>query len=147
MLSGLDALIENIFYEEGQGTEDEKESLGAVYKYDFKKKRFELVNGRLVECTPLEACQQWIELLLRTKMGKYPIYESTQFGSQLDQWIGYKMRLNQQNATESQLKQSLTENKRILDVEKMEFKQEGHQLHIEIKVHTIYGELNLKLAL
>lgn len=67
-----------------------KTSLGKVYLFDFKTGRHVTRDGKLVECTEVQAVKQWVELLLRTQLEKYPVYRDTYFGLSTDDIIGNK---------------------------------------------------------
>ena len=67
-----------------------RENLGKVFLFDFKTGRHVIRDGKPVECTEVQAVQQWIELLLKTQFEKYPIYKETYFGLSTDEIIGHK---------------------------------------------------------
>ena len=45
-----------------------------VFQDDGRAGRFQLVDGALVERQGVEAVKQWLELMLRQKLGRVPIY-------------------------------------------------------------------------
>lgn len=45
-----------------------------VFQDDGRASRFQLVDGALVERQGVEAVKQWLELMLRQKPGRVPIY-------------------------------------------------------------------------
>jgi hypothetical protein len=70
-------------------TEEEKATVGRSFAFDYTDKKFEITDGAVDEPTSIEAVKQWVELLIRTKPGKYPIYGDS-FGVSTDELIGYK---------------------------------------------------------
>ena len=58
--------------------------------FDYESNAFVLVDGALVETRPIEAVQQWFELLVRTALDRYDIYRDTGFGTTLANYIGYR---------------------------------------------------------
>ena len=66
------------------------QQLGKVFLFDHSVKRHILEDGKLKEATELEAVKQWIELLLRTYVDHFPIYDGTYFGLSTLDLIGQK---------------------------------------------------------
>ena len=44
-------------------------------------------DGKLVECDGIAAIKIWIEKILRTEKGRYPIYNDTEYGCHLEDLI------------------------------------------------------------
>lgn len=63
-------------------------SLGKVFLFDFEARRYVLKDGQLVEASYEQAIHQWVSMLLITEMDKYRVYEGTEFGISLAQFIG-----------------------------------------------------------
>ena len=64
--------------------------IGRTPLYDFDKREYVIRDGKVVECTQKEAVRQWIGFLIKTKLGKYRVYDDTEFGSNVESFIGYK---------------------------------------------------------
>lgn len=70
-------------------TEEELATVGRSFAFDYETKTFGVVDGLVKQPTDIEAIKQWVELLIRTQPGKYPVYGET-FGVSTDELIGYK---------------------------------------------------------
>lgn len=70
-------------------TEEEAATVGRSFVFDYSTKFFGVKDGAITEPNNLEAVKQWVELLIRTLPGKYPIYGDS-FGVSTDELIGYK---------------------------------------------------------
>ena len=64
--------------------------IGRTPLYDFDKHEYVIKDGKVVECTQKEAVRQWIGFMIKTKLGKYRVYDDTEFGSNVESFIGYK---------------------------------------------------------
>lgn len=67
-----------------------KTRLGRSFKFNFKTGQHEVIDGKVVECTELEAIEQWVALLIRTKLDKYAVYQNTGFGTTWENYIGIR---------------------------------------------------------
>lgn len=65
-------------------------SMGEVFLFDFESQQYVLQDGRPVQATYAQAIQQWVAMLLMTELDKYRVYDETQFGISLAQFIGRK---------------------------------------------------------
>lgn len=66
------------------------DTLGASLKFDYETERFILVDGKNVEPSKIEAIKQWIELYIRTELGKYKVY-TDDFGVDLRGLVGWRL--------------------------------------------------------
>lgn len=57
------------------------------YIFDFTTGDFALRDGKLIECDGISAIKVWIEKILRTGKGRYPIYDNTEYGCHLEDLI------------------------------------------------------------
>ena len=65
-----------------------KSSIGTKsYMFDFDSGEFVVRDGKLVECDGIAAIKIWIEKILRTEKGRYPIYNDTEYGCHLEDLI------------------------------------------------------------
>lgn len=113
---------------------EEKEQdvkIGKSFVFDFKSKRFNVVAGKVKETTEEEAIRQWIELLLRTAVDKYKVYEGTGFGTNIDKLIGYK---SMRGFVESEMKREISEkiimNRAIERIENFKTDFEGSMIEV-----------------
>lgn len=105
--------------------------IGKSFVFDFKSKRFNVVAGKVKETTEEEAIRQWIELLLRTAIDKYKVYEGTGFGTNIDKLVGYK---SMRGFVESEMKREISEkiimNRAIERIENFKTDFEGSMLEV-----------------
>lgn len=64
--------------------------VGRSFAFDYQKKCFVFADGKNITPTQVGAIQQWIELFIRTRSDKFPIY-SAGFGVRLDDLLGYRL--------------------------------------------------------
>ena len=57
------------------------------YMFDFVNGDFVVRDGKLIECDGIESIKVWIEKILRTEKGRYPIYDNTEYGCHLEDLI------------------------------------------------------------
>ena len=57
------------------------------YLFDFENGDFVVRDGNLIECDGIESIKIWIEKILRTEKGRYPIYDNTEYGCHLEDLI------------------------------------------------------------
>ena len=57
------------------------------YLFDFDRGDFVVRDGKLIECDGIESIKIWIEKILRTEKGRYPIYDNTEYGCHLEDLI------------------------------------------------------------
>lgn len=105
--------------------------IGKSFVFDFKSKRFNVVAGKVKETTEEEAIRQWIELLLRTAIDKYKVYEGTGFGTNIDKLVGYK---SMRGFVESEMKREISEkiimNRAIERIENFKTDLEGSMIEV-----------------
>lgn len=58
-----------------------------LYLFDFENGDFVVRDGKLIECDGIDAIKVWIEKILRTEKGRYPIYDNTEYGCHLEDLI------------------------------------------------------------
>lgn len=113
---------------------EEKEqdvNIGKSFVFDFKSKRFNVIAGKVKETTEEEAIRQWIELLLRTSIDKYKVYEGTGFGTNIEKLVGYK---SMRGFVESEMKREISEkiimNRAIERIENFKTDFEGSMIEV-----------------
>ena len=57
------------------------------YLFDFTTGDFVVRDGKLIEYDGIDAIKVWIEKILRTEKGRYPIYDNTEYGCHLEDLI------------------------------------------------------------
>ena len=76
-------------------------------KFNFTDKKFEVVDGRVLQVADIPAVKQWIEKFIRTSLDQTPIYKGTKFGTTIKNVIGYKSLNN--GFSESEVERELAE--------------------------------------
>ena len=64
--------------------------MGRGLVFDWAAGRYRMDNGGPVECTGAEAVKAWIEQVIRTRVGKYPVHP-TDYGCSALDLIGQKI--------------------------------------------------------
>ena len=113
-----------------------REKLGKVFLFDFEMGRHVIRDGKPVECTEVQAVKQWIELLLKTQLDKYPIYKNTFFGLSTDDIIGNKSNplIMAQAILEEEIKEKCKEHILIRAVTNFNIERTNQGLIISFKV-------------
>lgn len=70
--------------------DEQSSKIGRSFLFDFKTGRHSIIDGKVNEITELQAIQQWLELLVRTMLDKYAVYQGTGFGTTWEQYIGHR---------------------------------------------------------
>ncbi|MDF2612773.1 MAG: hypothetical protein K0S71_559 [Clostridia bacterium] len=113
-----------------------KTSLGRVYLFDFETRRHVVRDGKLVECTELEAVRQWVTLLLKTKINKVKVYKETGFGLSSNNLIGLKTYpiMLLQAVLEEEIKEKCAEHVLIRSINDFEVSRTDRGLDIHFKI-------------
>lgn len=123
----------NTQIEEEEKSQDIK--IGRSFVFDFNTKNFNVIAGKVKETTEEEAIRQWIELMIRTSVDKYKVYQGTGFGTNIDKLIGYR---SLRGFVESEIKREISENiimNRAIDsIENFETEFEGDNLQVSFTV-------------
>lgn len=123
-------------FEEAEVQEEELNNviLGKTPKYDFSTNQYVLKDGKIVYCTQEEAVLQWIGFLIKTTAGKYKVYDDTEFGTYIENYIGYK----DSGFVASEIKREIEEkcilNRAISGIDNFEFDSESDGMHISFTV-------------
>jgi hypothetical protein len=65
-------------------------SLGMVPLYDFNNRQYVVRDGKVVMASEDEAIQQWVAFLILTKKDRFPVYNETEFGTYIENYIGLR---------------------------------------------------------
>lgn len=118
---------------------DSSEGFGRVFFIDFKNGRLSTVieNGRPKECTSLqEKVRSFINVMLRTEVDKYKVYEGSGFGLYYKKYLGNRsahlgfIRSEMRREIEEQLSRL----KVFESLENFSLEKNGSQLFIEFEV-------------
>lgn len=121
-------------FEEEQDAELLPTKLGRAPLFDFKKRQYVLKDGKVVECTQEQAVRQWVGFLVKTAVGKYAVYENTDFGTYIENYIGYKDTAFVASEIKREIEEGVAQNRAIDRIEDFEAEREGGRLKISLTV-------------
>lgn len=114
----------------------ETKDIGRSFRFDLEAREFVVKDGKVSETDRLEAIKQWVSLLLVTAAGRYKIYEGTNFGINLDRYIGYKK--GNLGFVKSELKREISEriieNRAIDRIENFDIVPVGDNMEVSFTV-------------
>ena len=120
--------------EEKQEASLESTTIGRTPLFDFASGSYVIRDGKVVECTQEEAVRQWVGFLVKTAAEKFRVYDGTEFGTYIENYIGYK----DVGFVASEIKREVEEkallNRAIKSIEDFEAEKEGSRLHITLTV-------------
>lgn len=120
---------------ENEFDEEEEEYYPVEYEIDFSTGK---LTGRNVSGS--KALAVWAYLALQIDRGEFYTY-SEDYGCELKELIGYKYSQEfLQSEVKRMIKDCLTVNPYITDIENLEITQTKSSLHISFKILTDYGE-------
>ena len=119
-------------FEEEQDTELLPTTLGRTPLFDFKTGKYVLKDGKVVECTQEQAVRQWVGFLVKTAAKKYAVYENTEFGTYIENYIGYKDSAFVASEIKREIEEGIVQNRAIDRTEDFEAEREGSRLKISL---------------
>lgn len=105
----------DITFPETKNIENQNDNLdvkvGRSFVFDYVNGQHVIVDGKPKETTEAQAIQQWLELLVRTVIGKYTVYQDTKFGTTWEKYISYRQLPNGyiQSELEREIQESCNE--------------------------------------
>ena len=108
--------------------------------YDFKQGRYVVVDGKIKECTQEEAVRQWVGFLVKTAAEKYDVYRDTDFGTYIENYIGYKDDAFVASEIKREIEESAVSNRAIAAIEDFDFVREGDKMKISLTVVMQTGD-------
>ena len=83
---------QSVVYNEeySDASERPEEVVGRNLVFDWTENHFEMEDGSPVMVTKVDAVKEWLELVVRTRQGRYPIYPAD-FGGDAMEIIGKKI--------------------------------------------------------
>ena len=126
-------------YEETIETSEEA-TIGLTPLFDFKKNEYVLKDGKIVYCTQKEAAAQWIGFLVQTLMNKYRVYDDTEFGTYIENYIGYKDKAFVFSEIKREIQEKAELNAAIASVDDFEMEREKDKMIISMVVTMNDGQ-------
>ena len=118
--------------------QQEQRPLADTLVFDYERGRFIMVDGSPKKDRTITAIKQWVELMLRTKRGKYRVYEESRFGTHLEDIIG--QRQMPKGYLNSEMKREITEAcslcPYITRVDNFRYEREGGRLWVFFDLWT-----------
>ena len=126
--------LENV---ESSVTEEESNIKTVNPTFDYKNKRLVLKDGKVVFSSGKDKVKQWIELLLKTELDKYKVYEGAEFGlADMYNLIGHQLFTSNYGISEmkAELKEKLEAKEEIDSVENITITYKFDKLYIDLTV-------------
>lgn len=120
--------------EEAMEVEMQSTTIGRTPLFDFKNNCYVLRDGKVVECTQEEAVRQWVGFLIKTAADKFAVYDDTEFGTYIENYIGYKDAAFVAAEIRRELEEKATLNRAIESIEDFDYTKEGGVMHVSLTV-------------
>ena len=128
-------------YEElAEDAEEEGTELGLTPLYDFQNHEYVLRDGKVVYCDQKQAAAQWVGFLALTAAEKYPVYEGTEFGTYIENYIGYKDEAFVFSEIKREIQEKVVLNRAIKSVEDFEMQRVKDKMTVSMTVVMQDGE-------
>lgn len=108
---------------------------GIDFLYDFDRKDFILKDGKLIQVVGDAGVVFWIEKTLRTEYQRATVYHNTDYGTELDRFVGQQLPKEiAKLQLEDAIKSSLLQHERINSISNFTFSQEREQVYVTFEV-------------
>ena len=108
--------------------------IGRTPLYDFDRGRYVVRDGKIIECTQKEAVRQWVGFLVKTAADKFDVYDGTDFGTYIENYIGYKDTAFVASEIKREVEEKALDNRAIESIEDFQFEKEGDKLTISLTI-------------
>lgn len=124
--------------EEEEDVEEEETlqstTIGRTPLFNFSTGKYEIKDGKIIECTQEEAVRQWVGFLVKTFVGKYRVYDNTDFGTYIENYIGEKNRGFVLSEIKRELEEKAEDNRAIEEITDIEGKTKGDKMTINLTI-------------
>lgn len=111
---------------------------GIDFLFDFAKNDFVLKDGKLIQVVGDAAVTFWIEKTIRTEYQRATVYHNTNYGTELDRFIGQQLPKEiAKLQLEDTFKSALLQHERINSINNFTFSQEREQVFISFEVELL----------
>lgn len=119
-----------------------------TYNFDFNQGEFIMSGGDVAVLTGIDALMLWIDKTIRTQFGRYSIYNSKNYGANIeDLIIGKSYGFD---FVESELKReietALLRHEDILGMDKFSVEKRGTVLEVSFTLKTVYGNIDKEVT-
>lgn len=108
--------------------------LGTVPLFDFELGDYVVRDGKVVLCDKRQAVLQWVGFLVKTAYGKFRCYDGSDFGTYIENYIGYKELGFVSSEIKRELEEKCTMNRAILGIDNFDAEKVADKLHISFTV-------------
>lgn len=109
-------------------------AIGRTPLFDFKNNRYVVKDGKVVECTQEEAVRQWVGFLVKTTAEKYRVYDGTEFGTYIENYIGYKDTAFVASEIKREIEEKVELNRAIDRIEDFDAEKDGSRMKITLTI-------------
>lgn len=120
--------------EEEMEVEMQSTMIGRTPLFDFSKNQYVIKDGKIVECTQEEAVRQWVGFLIKTAADKFAVYNDTEFGTYIENYIGYKDPAFVASEIKREIEEKVELNRAIESIEDFDYEKDGGKLKISLIV-------------
>ncbi len=117
-------------------TKNQNTGLKRSFLFDFSTKQFIVKDGKVDEIEYKNGVLQWVKTFLSTTLNKHAIYDGTDFGITVKQFIGLK-KSNLgliRSELERQITENITINPAITGISDFECENDGDLLNVKFTV-------------
>lgn len=140
MIPKIEKVLNKIEKEE----QDKLKPQGKSFLFDYEKRKFEVLSGKITEIKEKEALEQWIKHCILTSYESCKVYENTGFGMGIKSLIGYRDMETFYKATLRQMiPEALLINRLINNVNVTDIELNGNKMTVYIDVESVYGEFKV----
>jgi hypothetical protein len=108
----------------------------ASFLFDFVNGDFILQNGKLVKADNLTSLKIWIEKMIKTELGKFLIYDGTDYGTTINDLIGLNLPASYvESELQRELNEGLVKNPLIESVSNITTKKDGSKLTVACTIN------------
>lgn len=138
----IDLDLEELAEKAEQEQTERASKIGRSFLFDYASGQHRIIDGAVVECSELMAVKQWLELMVKTALDKYQVYENTGFGTSAEMFIGRRTLPKGFVASEleREVKESCTLNPAIDRAENFDLSRTVRGMQISFTVYMKNGD-------
>lgn len=102
--------------------------------FDFNTGNYVVKDGKIIECTQEEAVRQWVGFLVKTTAERFAVYEDTEFGTYIENYIGYKDAAYIASEIKREIEEKVELNRAISEIADFSHEKDGSRMKIKLTV-------------
>lgn len=138
-----DINLEELIEEAENEPVENSNRIGRSFLFNFETGQHQIIDGAVIECDELTAIRQWLELMCRTALEKYHVYQGEAFGTSAEKFIGH--RTLPQGFVASELEREISEsvklNPAIDRAGNFSVERQPHGMRVAFTAYLKNGEL------